>query len=161
MADVTLEPMAPAEYARFWEDSFLHHARELMDQEGLSAEQAQEDARKELEEMLPAGLDTLDNFLMTIRTEGQNVGFLWFLTEWHQGTKQSFLCDFAITPVERRKGYGLSALKKWESAARSLNCRECVLFVSDDNEAAKALYSKCGFSLLRKHSYGEFRKKSL
>lgn len=161
MASVTLEPMSPVEFAAFWEESFQHHVRELTEQEGLSQEQARAETERELSEMLPDGLDTPDNYLLTVCAGGRNVGFLWFLTELHKNTRQAFLCDFAIHPTERRKGYAQSALEKWEAKAHSLGCRECVLFVSDTNPAARALYDKCGYRAARKHGYGEYRIKCI
>ena len=40
-------------------------------------------------------------------------------------------------------------------------CEESVLFVSNDNAGARALYEKCGYAFLRAHGYGSYMRKQL
>ena len=40
-------------------------------------------------------------------------------------------------------------------------CRESVLFVSNDNAGARALYEKCGYAFLRAHGDGSYMRKQL
>ena len=157
---MTIRPMTAAEFDAFYRWSRENHARELMDEQNLSREAAMAEAEAELARMLPRGMDTADNHLMTIEA-GEPVGFLWTLHEETDGKKQSFLCDLAIWVPHRRRGYARAALARMEQLAAEAGCLQSVLFVSDRNEAARALYEKCGYQILRPFSYGNFIVKEL
>lgn len=158
---VRLEKMSKDAYAHFIQVSFEHHVEELMQEENMSKEEAEIETRKELDEMLPQGMDTADNYLFSVECDRRVVGYLWFLTEMNEGVKQAFLCDFQIDEEERGNGYGKAALAEMDKTAQKLECKECVLFVEGINEIAKQLYSKCGYQVLREHNYGYFMKKSI
>lgn len=158
---VTIRKMTNDEFARFYAWSVENQAKELMEELGLSQADATREAKKEVTEMLPNGLHTEHNDLMTVVAEGKNVGFIWTLYEESNGQKQVFLCDFAIWQPHRRKGYGAAALSLAEKNAAERNCQKSVLFVSDANAAAKALYTKCGYQLLRQKGYGQYLVKQL
>lgn len=153
---ITLKPMTSSAFTDFWEKSLTHHAAELVREEGYSPSDARGVAEAELLDMLPQGQVTAGQFLYSIWTGSEIVGYLWFLTEETQGRIQAFLCDFTIFPSFRRKGYGRKAVEVFLAIAASLGCCECVLFVSDSNKPAKALYHACGYSALRRHNYGYY-----
>jgi ribosomal protein S18 acetylase RimI-like enzyme len=92
---------------------------------------------------------------------GENIGFIWMLHEQTDGRQQCFLCDFAIWEPYRRKGFGAAALALAEKDALESECREVVLFVTDRNTAAKALYEKSGYRVLRQAGYGKYLSKHL
>ena len=159
---ITIRPMTDEEYRIFYQWSVEHHAKELMEQLRKSEEEALGEAGEEVQGMLPGGLATANHFLMTIVEESkETAGFIWTIHEEYEGRKQCFICDFAIWESMRRKGYGAAALALAEKQAGEAGCRESVLFVSDDNEAAKALYRKCGYRVLRPEGYGKFMIKDI
>ena len=99
---------------------------------------------------------------MTIaESDGGVVGFLWTLQEVTEGRRQSFLCDFAIWEHCRRRGYATAALALMEQRAVEDGCQESVLFVADRNTAARALYEKTGYCVLRRLSYGAYMIKQI
>lgn len=158
---VTIREMTDEEFSFFYQWSVEHHAKERMEETGISWEKAARDAKEELAQMLPHGLHTDGNFFMTVAEGEENTGFIWTLHEVFEGRKQSFLCDFAIWEAYRRRGYGQEALRLAEERAAEAGCEESVLFVADRNEAAKALYHKCGYRFLRQESNGEYMVKRL
>ena len=158
---VTIRKMTSDEFARFYTWSVESQTKELMEELGLSQEEASKEALKEISEMLPHGFHTEHTDLMTVAADGENVGFIWTLYEESDGQKQVFLCDFAIWQPNRRKGYGAAALSLAEKNAAKAGCQKCVLFVSDNNAAAKALYDKCGYQILRQKDYGNYMVKQL
>ena len=147
---VTIRKMTHEEYEQFYEWSVQNNPAELVEQ-----------ARKEIADMLPNGLETENNQLMTIVADGENVGFLWTLYEKTDGKRQSFLCDLAVWEQSRRKGYGRAALCLEEENAKAAGCVESVLFVADDNTAARAFYETCGYQILRRKDYGQYMIKQL
>ena len=160
---VILRNMTGEEFDIFCQWSIAHHARELTEELHLPAEEAANEARKELSEMLPDGLNTEHHRLMTVAEAacGETAGFIWTLHEETAGRKQSFVCDFAIWEPKRRSGYGTAALRLAEMDAMKAGCQESVLFVSDRNKAAIALYRKCGYQVLRQADYGKYMIKQL
>ena len=160
---VRIRPMTTEEFETFRQWSVAQQARELMEERRICHEDAIREATAEFTQMLPQGLDTDRNFLMTVTETDRNksVGFVWTLQEKTHGQQQSFLCDFAIWEPVRRKGYATAALHLVEAQAMDAGCQESVLFVSDRNEAAKALYRKCGYRVLRSSGHGAYMIKQL
>lgn len=158
---VELRDMTDAEFAHFYQWSAEQQAAEIVAQSGKTYAAALEEATAELAGMLPLGLHTPQNRLMTVVADGENAGFLWALYEMTDGKKQVFLCDFAIWESHRRKGYATAALHLAEEQAVREKCLESVLFVSNENRAARALYEKCGYRILRQEGYGNYMVKQL
>ncbi len=158
---VTIRKMTEEEYKVFCQWSIEHQAKELMEELHMSQEEAIKETIAEVSEMLPDGLHTQNNYLMTIVAENEAAGFIWTIHEETEGRKQSFLCDFAIWELKRRKGYGAAALYLEEKDAAAAGCRESVLFVADRNDAARALYEKCGYRVLRQEGRGKYMIKKL
>jgi len=77
------------------------------------------------------------------------------------GKKQSFVCDFVLWESKRRKGYATETLRLAERNAVEAGCQESVLFVAESNDAARALYEKCGYQILRQAGYGKYMIKQL
>lgn len=160
---VTIRKMTNAEFEVFCQWSIEQNTRELMEERKLSRDEAHKQSVKEVSEMLPDGLHTEHNHLISILEpdSSETAGFVWVIFEENDGRKQSFICDFAIWDTKRRKGYGTAALYLTEQFAIDEGCRESVLFVADRNCAAKALYQKCGYHVLRQAGYGNYMIKQL
>lgn len=160
---VNLRKMTLQEYDIFLEYSMSDHAREMVKENNISFEDALMQTKAEVQEMLPAGLDTRDNSLMIIEDlmNGKNVGVMWYLFEETDGVKQVFLSDFVIDENERRKGYATAALEEMNKSALEYGCEESVLFVAKDNDPAIRLYSNYGYKYFREFEDGIFMKKEL
>jgi len=155
--------MTDGEFEAFYRYSIMHHAAELMEECGISQDEALKEAKEEFAGMLPDGLYTKHNYLMTIAEAGSGevAGFIWTIHEYTDTRKQSFVCDFAIWESKRRKGYAAATLRLVEKNALEAGCQESVLFVADGNAAAKALYEKCGYQNLRQEQHGKYMLKQL
>lgn len=160
---VKLRKMTADEFKIFCRWSMEYHAKELVEELHISDAEALKRAAQEFAQMLPDGLQTEHNYLLTIaETDSEEAaGFIWTIHEETAGCKQSFLCDFAIWETKRCKGYGETALRLAENRASEAGCVESVLFVADRNMAAKALYEKCGYQFLRRQDYGCYMIKKL
>lgn len=158
---ICLERMSKEEYLDFYKTSFESHVEELIREEALSREVAESESHNELQGMLPDGLDTADNFLYSIKLEGDTVGYIWFLTEMNEAVKQAFICDFLIYEKYRGNGYGHAVLSKMEELAQDYLCQESVLFVEEENIKARKLYEKSGYQIIKNHDYGFYMKKKL
>lgn len=159
---VSIRPMTHLEFEQFYRWSLENQAMERMEESLLPPDKALEEAAGELAQLLSDGMNTPNHHCMTIIDDtGESVGFIWTLQEEFQGKKQSFLCDIAIWESQRRKGYATAALQMAEKAAAKAGCCESVLFVKDTNVAARALYEKSGYRVLRQKDYGIFMVKPI
>ena len=160
---VIIRRMTEDEFSYVYQWSVKQQTKELMEELNMSEEAAIKETVKEISEMLPNGLNTQDNYLMSIiETEsGEMVGFIWTLHEITAGRKQSFICDFAVWESKRGKGYGKNALCLAEQNAAEAGCLESVLFVNDNNHLAIDLYKKCGYEVLHQEKYGKYMIKQL
>lgn len=160
---VKIRKMTNEEFEHFRQFSIEQNVSELVKKRNISFESAFEQTIAEVSAVLPDGLDSNDNLLMSIIDEenNSNVGFIWTLHEETDGRKQSFICDFAIWESMRKKGYATAALHLTEKKALASGCLESVLFVSDDNNAAYKLYEKSGYKVLRQVNHGKYMIKQL
>lgn len=160
---VKIRKMTNKEFENFCQWSVEDHAKELMEECQMPREEAIMKAKEEVAQMLPNGLNTEHNYLMTIVEEDseESAGFIWTIHEETAGKKQSFVCDFAILESKRRKGYATETLHLVAKNAVEAGCQESVLFVADSNDAARALYEKCGYQILRQAGYGKYMIKQL
>lgn len=156
-----IRKMTKGEFASFYQWSIENYAKELMDERHISYEKAMKAAEEEVAQMLPDGMHTEHNHFATIVADDENAGFIWTIHEKSEGRKQCFICDFTVWESMRRKGYASTALYLTEKNAAEAGCRESVLFVREDNTAARALYQKCGYQVLRQAGYGKYMIKQL
>lgn len=160
---VKIRKMTNDEFENFCQWSVEDHAKELMEECQMPREEAMMKAKEEVTQMLPNGLNTEYNYLMTIVEEDseESAGFIWTIHEETEGKKQSFVCDFAIWESKRRRGYATETLHLVEKNAVEAGCQESVLFVADSNVAARNLYEKCGYHIRRQAGYGKYMIKQL
>ena len=157
---VTIREMTDEEYVSFFRWSIQSQAKDLMEEDDCSWEEALVIAETELTGILQ-GPEHQRLMTVTETGSGENIGFIWMLHEQTDGRKQCFLCDFAIWEPYRRKGFSAAALALAEKDASEAGCREVVLFVTDRNTAAKALYEKSGYRVLRPKDSGMYMIKPL
>lgn len=156
-----LLPLSADTYAAFRANSLARQTDELIQEEHYSPGEAALKAETDLRSMLPQDLSTPGNYLYTVFVDYEDVGYLWFLKEEHNGVTEAFLCDFFISPSARRNGYGKAALERYHDLAAKSECSKCILFVANSNIPAQKLYEKCGYVFLRKHNYGRFMIKEI
>lgn len=160
---VRLRRMSEKEFKEFSEYSTNDYAKDLMEESQITLQEALSQAREELLEMLPEGLDTKDNALMIVEdwSDGRAVGIIWYLFEETNEEKQVFLSDFVIKEEERRKGYATAALVEMELDAQRNGCKESVIYVWKHNLPGIKLYTKCGYITFRDLDDGMYMKKEM
>ena len=160
---VKLKPMTGEDFLRFREYSITDFAEDLIVARMLSVKEALEQAEESFEELLPDGMDTENQFLMTISDgqSGTEVGWIWFSFDETENVKRVWLTDFLIFENERRKGYATDALAEMERVAKENGCVESFLSVWDHNPAGRGLYEKCGYRISSNSISRAILKKSL
>jgi len=100
-------------------------------------------SREEVGKLLPAGLETPDNFLFTIIADPSQdkVGLIWLAIE----PRGAFIYDLNVFEPHRRRGYAEEAMLLIEGVAREKGARKISLHVFGDNQGARMLYTKLGY----------------
>ena len=152
---IRLVPMSEGDYARFLEWAVLDYAQAKTQSGRWKPEDAQRLAAETFQNLLPDGLSTPNQYLLTIRDDNrledsqreidEPVGFLWFGLQEQDGMTSAYLYEFTILKEYRRRGYGTAALRALEEAVRELGLDRIALHVFGHNEAARALYAKSGY----------------
>jgi len=150
MMSVRLRAMHPNELAVFRNYSIGDYAGDLMNTQAISPEAALAQAGQEFDGLMPG------SFLRIIEADGCAVGVVWYLTEETDGIRHAFLNDFVIAPEHRRKGYASAALTALAQEVKAQGCTEIRLYVSGENHAARALYERCGYHMLRPADAGAY-----
>jgi ribosomal protein S18 acetylase RimI-like enzyme len=149
IAVVDLVPMSATAYRDYVEVAVAGYAEENVASRRWPEDGALARSRADLEESLPQGLDTPDNYLYEIRDAdaGVTVGFLCFAVRDKHGLRTAFVFDIEVKQEYRRRGYASAALTELEPIARSLGLTGIGLHVFGHNAAAQALYGKLGYAI--------------
>jgi len=144
----TLRPMRPDTYPAYVESSIEGYAQDNISSGRWPEAGALERSRREFDALLPAGLDTPDNFLFEIldEQEGQVVGFVWYAIERKKGPCSAYIYDLEIKIEHRRKGHALRALQALESIAAAAGANSMGLNVFANNLGAQELYNQLGYA---------------
>jgi ribosomal protein S18 acetylase RimI-like enzyme len=144
---VRLLPMTQAEFLRYMETAVKEYAQAHIDAGDCDAEDALTLAQADYDRLLPEGLRTKDNYLLSIHAgdSGEPIGLIWFAVRQLVKKKSAFIYDFAICPEFRRKGYGAETLREVETVIAGMGIGRIGLNVMEWNHAARALYETLGY----------------
>ncbi|HNT74270.1 MAG TPA: GNAT family N-acetyltransferase [Anaerolineae bacterium] len=144
---VALRPMTAATFKTYLEWSIPDYAEECVRAGNFPAEAALRMAEEQFQQLLPRGLDTPQQYLFTIHDTAQDttVGYLWFGVRGDGDQPFAALYDLMVFPSERRRGYGMQALRALEMRVQDLRLSTIRLHVFGHNSSARALYEKMGY----------------
>ncbi|MBV8659090.1 MAG: GNAT family N-acetyltransferase [Burkholderiales bacterium] len=144
-----LIPMTEADCQVFLAETIAQYAQSNVESGRWAAETALARSKTELGRLLPQGLATPDNQLLTIVDEtGEAVGVLWWAAVEQAGVRNPFIYEIRIHPRHRRQGHAKRALQALESIVRELGYTRLGLHVFAYNEGAQALYRALGFEVM-------------
>ena len=140
-----LRRMSEAEYATWRSATVRDYADEKVMSGAWTREESLARSEESFDRLLPTGLDTPDHWLHTVRrvTDDEVVGYLWFAK--HE--RDAYLYDIVILESYRRRGYGRSALRLFDAAARERGFTSTALHVFGYNTAARDLYLSEGYMI--------------
>jgi ribosomal protein S18 acetylase RimI-like enzyme len=145
-AMVTLEPMTPAAYERWYRGAIRSYAVEKVRVGTWSEDDAEARSERTYRELLPDGLATAGHHLRSIIADtGDEVGVLWFAAMDELAGTVAFIYDIEVWEAFRGRGYGRDAMRTLEPLARSLGFDSIALHVFGDNEVARSLYRSSGY----------------
>ncbi|MEO7338399.1 MAG: GNAT family N-acetyltransferase [Caldimonas sp.] len=138
--------MTEPEYLAWTERTVPAYAADKVASGQLAQADALDLARKEYRELLPDGLATTDNHLLSILdVESRPVGMLWFAVKTKFATQVAYLFDINVWPDRQREGHASRAFAALEVEVRRLGLSGIALHVFGHNTGAQALYAGLGF----------------
>jgi ribosomal protein S18 acetylase RimI-like enzyme len=138
--------MNDEQYSAFIDTAIADYAADKVSSGQWAEAQSFELSRKELEELLPQGLKTPENYLFSVLDEhGTSVGTLWIGVKEFAGKRSAYIYDVWISPSFRRRGHATRALLAAEEEACNLGFSGIGLHVFGHNVAARTLYEALGY----------------
>jgi GNAT superfamily N-acetyltransferase len=165
-AAITLVPLSDGEYAAFTRQQVAENARQHLQAGEWTMQEALTRSREELTDLLTDALRAAGHvFLKGTDAHGTPIGWLWvapapeFLGENRE--RKRWLSQITVEESLRGRGYGgalLVALHGWLAAQ---GVEELWLRVYDWNEAARRLYARAGYDVMRQFSTDAHLRRSL
>ena len=139
--------MSQAHFQRYLEELVPEYAQAHVASGDAEPATAMERAHGDIVSLLPGGLATEDQHLLSVFAGGiaEPIGAVWFELRERDGRRSAFIYDFRIDPAQRGNGYGAETLTLVDETLRSLGVRHVGLSVLGDNVRARSLYEKHGF----------------
>mgnify|MGYP006293047369 FL=1 len=143
---VKFKNMTDEEFENYYNYAVSNYAEEKIEAGNWSEENAEERARNIFKKLLPDGLKTKNNYLYSIYTKNNHIGYIWFKIN-DENRKAAFLNDIIIFQEYRGKGYGEKTMKLFERKAKEFDCERIQLHVFAHNDPAVSLYKKLKFKV--------------
>jgi RimJ/RimL family protein N-acetyltransferase len=144
---VQLVPMTESEFQTFFEVLVPDYAQEHVQAGRWKAEEAQQKALEEVQQLLPEGQATSGHYFYSIVDEesGRRVGTLWFAEDRRRPEPSAFVYDVIIFEEFRRHGYASQAFLLMEEKVKELGLTRIGLHVFGHNHGARTMYEKLGY----------------
>jgi ribosomal protein S18 acetylase RimI-like enzyme len=134
------------DYQRFLDYAIANYAEEKTRAGNYAVEDAMQLSAREYQQLLPDGVDTHDNYLLSIINEhNQKAGFIWLALQQTGVLRTLTVVNILVYEQFRRRGYATQALRLAEEKARALGIERVTLQVFGHNTLAQSLYEKMGY----------------
>jgi ribosomal protein S18 acetylase RimI-like enzyme len=146
MSDLRIRAMTRAEFDDYRRRSVRRYAGEHVRVGNWSAEDAEQRAEKETDELLPKGVDTPEMVLLVAETAGAVVGLVW-VGPAPQQRAGWWIYDIEVVDDQRGRGYGRALLDAAEREVLVRDGNSIGLNVFGANAAARGLYESAGYEV--------------
>ncbi|WP_027037131.1 GNAT family N-acetyltransferase [Mesorhizobium ciceri] len=144
---ISFRPMCDSEYPAYLDYFITDYATEISANYGLSGPQALAQAKQEIADDLPHGINTPGEVLLCILKQTPEaesvVGYFWYRPD--PENRSVFIKDFYILAAHQSKGFGKQALYALETELAQTGFEQIKLRVAEDNKRAKHVYEVTGF----------------
>jgi ribosomal protein S18 acetylase RimI-like enzyme len=142
--------MTQEEFDVYRRRSISEYAAEHVRAGNWSAEEAEQRAEQETDDLLPNGVDTPGMVLLVGETAGEAVGLIWVGIAPKQRAGW-WIYDIEIVPEQRRRGYGRALLEAAEREVEKRGGDSVGLNVFGGNVLATSLYESSGYQVTAIH----------
>jgi ribosomal protein S18 acetylase RimI-like enzyme len=145
-----MRPMTQEEFRQYRRCAVSGYARDLVESGQALPADAEARAAACLELLLPDGLLSDDQVLLTVRAsaegEAEPLASLWYAVVTEGPHRSLFIHDLEVDAAHRREGVATRVLLEVEEEARRLGVTQLGLSVFRHNAAALALYRGLGYA---------------
>ncbi len=147
MTEIRLEPMTKDDFSRYQADNTKRYALEGVASGRWEVEESLNESKKSIDELLPRGMRTKNNFFFNIVAERskEKIGVLWLAIQDKTMTKSVFVFDILVFEKFRNRGLGTETLKEIDRWARGAGAKAVWLHAFWHNQKAIDLYRRTGF----------------
>jgi ribosomal protein S18 acetylase RimI-like enzyme len=139
---ITLDLMNSTEFQDYLNSAIKSYAKSNVQSGNWNEQESICKATEQYAHLLPDGEKTTDNKLFTIRSNGQEVGMIWFAVKTNN---KGFIYDIKIREDYRGQGFGKQAMEEIEKLGREIGIKSIGLHVFAHNQIARGLYGKLGY----------------
>ena len=140
-----IENMNQQTFKVFYEESIIEYAAEHVKSGGWEEDGSIERARTEFENLLPDGLNTSNQYLLSVINNSVDIGYLWLHIFAVKEQKKCFIYDIKIKDTYRGHGLGTKTMECIEKYCKNKEVESIGLHVFGHNKRAVSLYNKMGF----------------
>ncbi|MCO5141994.1 MAG: GNAT family N-acetyltransferase [Oligoflexia bacterium] len=144
---IAIRKISKDEYLAWKKSSVENYAKEKMNGEGYSEEDAKELAENSFKRLLPEEENTQNQYLYSIieiKTKAV-VGTLWWGFQNLGKEKLPWVYDIVLNPEFRSKGYGKMTMLLLEEDVKKAGFQKIGLHVFGHNQVARSLYESLGY----------------
>ena len=146
MGELQTRAMTQEEFSNFRRRAIMEYAAEHVRAGDWSAEDAEQRAAKETDDLLPQGADTGGMVLLVGEIAGEVVGVVWVGRA--PGDRAGWwVYDIEVVSAQRGSGYGRALLVAAEREAQRRGGRSIGLNVFAGNDVARGLYESSGYAV--------------
>ncbi|MFI6073336.1 GNAT family N-acetyltransferase [Actinoplanes sp. NPDC051343] len=146
---VDLRPLSPDDFDRRRPRLIAAFADDLVDNSGVTREEATAESARQLDELLPDGADTEGQILRkAVDDDGTEVGFLWIAAAGLSHPGMAWVSVIEVAPAARSRGIGSRMMLAVEDDLRRSGAARLGLHVFGHNTGAQRLYTRLGYGVL-------------
>jgi len=145
MEELLLKPMTEEAFEHYFQDKIRRYTEVLSENIHEQGEEPSVKALKQLNNLLPKGIHTLNHSLFNIRLGNKEIGYVWLKIE--EEKKSAFLYEIYLLEEFRAKGYGTNTMKSIEELLQQKDIVYFKLHVFGSNTGARKLYEELGFEI--------------
>jgi ribosomal protein S18 acetylase RimI-like enzyme len=146
---VDLRPLSPDDFDRRRPRLIAAFADDLVDNSGVTREEATAESARQLDELLPDGADTEGQILRkAVDDDGTEVGFIWIAAAGLSHPGMAWVGVIEVQPEARSRGVGSRMMLAAEDDLRRRGTTRLGLHVFGHNTGAQRLYTRLGYGIL-------------
>ncbi|MFD0591494.1 GNAT family N-acetyltransferase [Catellatospora coxensis] len=147
--NLVLMPMSGPDFERRAAMLRRRYAGNLEREKGMAAADAEAEARRQMEVVLPRGLDSELAILRSAQVDGVQVGWLWaMLPGAPTRPEMAWLHNIEVDPEHQGRGHARAMIRALEHELRGQDVTRLGLNVFGGNTRAIGLYESLGFTVM-------------
>lgn len=153
-----LEKMTESEFKPFINAQIIDYAHENVEAGYWAEEESEEKSKKEIERLLPDGLETKDHYIFSVvdQESNEHVGALWVYVAEKKKLKSAFIYYIEIFENYRGKGLSKQTLALLDQWCVDKGILKIGLHVFAKNIIARNVYKKFGYKDINYNMGKEF-----